>query len=575
MSSPAGAERSSSRLAAFAGLALLVAVGVYLRWHQLIWQILSDDEWHAVRTSVRDSYWQMLTGFSTSAVPLLTILYKTIYDSLGASELTFRLPMLLAGVALIAAFPLVLPAGTLSRRGQAALAGLVAISPLLIYFSRYARPYAISVLLSTLAMFAFYRWWRREPGRWGALFAVCGVLSPAFHLTAVTTMAAPFGWAFYEIWRGRGERRAAEVWKLGLFTGGLIVLLVGPPIVLDFRAIEKRAGANQVDMLTFTESLPLLAGLAGWGAYLVGFAALAGFVLLARRLPRLAALLAFATLATVAGTALSGADSVQVPIVFVRYSLWLAPYFLLLVAFAAAAVLDRLPAAAAWTALALALLALFWAGPWRGTYGRLNNWTSHAIYQYTYSDDSPYSYERRPPHIPELYRQLAKEPPGSLTLAEAPFYTEWHNNPLPYYQEVHRQRVVSGMLGGACDRRAVNFLPEGGAHLALRNTVDVARHSDLLRHGVDIVIFHKNMYQEMPRFRKNVARVPSSNLPPESGLARCLPRYRRVLGKPFYEDDALVAFDFRRMAGRVIDEQLFFADGFESGDLSGWSRVAQ
>lgn len=569
------ASPRAKRLAAGALLAFFLAVGFALRWHQLLWQILSDDEWHAVRTAVRESYWQMATGLSTSAVPLFSMIYKALHDHLGASELTFRLPMLLAGLALIAVFPLVLPAGTLSRRGQAALAGLLAISPLLIYFSRYARPYALSVLLSTAALFAFYRWWRREPGRWGTLFVVCGVLSPAFHLTAVTTMAAPFAWAFYELWRGRGERTALEVWKLGLLTGGLIVLTLAPPVLLDFGAIERRAGASRVDYLTFRESLPLLAGLDGPGALLAGLAALAGFVLFLRRQPRLAAMLAFTTLVTVAGTVLSGADSVQVPIVFVRYSLWLAPYFLLLVAYTMAAALDRLPAAAAWPALGLALGLLFWAGPWPGTYGRINNWTSHAIYQYTYRDASPFSYERRPPHVPELYRQLAAEPPGSLTIAEAPFYFEWHNNPLPYYQEVHRQRVVAGMLGGACDRRAINFLPPEGVHLELRNTVDVSRRHDLEQHGVDIVIFHKNMYQEFPRIWKNLARVPPTNLPPETGLVRCLPRYRKVLGKPFYEDDTLVAFDFRKIAGQPFEEKLFFSDGFESGGLGAWSRVAQ
>lgn len=565
-------DRRSRRVAG-AAIAAIFAVGFFLRWHQLTIQILSDDEWHAVRTAVRDSYWQMVTGFSTSAVPLLSMLYKFVHDHFGASELSFRMPMLLAGLALIPLFPLVVPAELLSARGRAALAGLVAISPLLIYFSRYARPYALSVLFSTIALFAFYRWWKAEPGRWDLLFIVAGLLSPAFHLTAVSTVAAPFAWAFWQAWRGKGVRTWREIWWLGFKSGALIILVCGPPVVLDYAAIDRRAGASRVNFQTFRESLPLLAGLDGWVSWLVGAAAVAGFVLLARKAGPLASLLFFASLATVAVTAVSGADSVQVPIVFVRYSLWLAAYFLLLLAFALAALLDRLPAWAAWPALGAALGLLFVGGPWPSVYGRVNSWTSHAIYEYTYRDDSPFSYERRPPHVPELYRELAKEKPGSLVIAEAPFYIEWHNNPLAYYQEVHHQRVVAGLLGSACDRKAVNFLPEGGHFLELRNAVDVSRQRDVKEHGVDLVIFHKNTLHEMPRYWRNAARVPSSNLPAETGLARCLPKYRRVLGKPFYEDDAIVAFDFRLVRDVQLEEELFFQDGFESGDTRAWSRV--
>jgi hypothetical protein len=556
-------------------LLAILALGFYLRWHQLTIQILSDDEWHAVRTAVRDTYRQMATGFSISAVPLLSMLYKAIHDNFGASELSFRMPMLLSGLALILVFPWVLPPGTLSRRGLAALAALVAISPLLIYFSRYARPYAPSVLLSTAGVFAFYRWYCREPGRWGALYVFCVVLGPAFHLTSITTLAAPFAWAFYQRWRGRGERTYSELWRLGFLSGGLFLLAVGPPILLDFRAIEQRAGASRVVFGTFSESLPLLAGVAGWALWPVVAAAVLGFVLLARRAPQLASFLGFATVVTLFASAVSGADSVQVPIVFVRYSLWLAPFFLLMVAVALGALADRLPAPAAWPALAAALGLLFVAGPWLPAYGRVNSWTSHAIYQYAYSEDSPYSYERRPPYVPPLYRQLAKEPPGSLTIAEAPFYYEWHNNIFVYYQEIHQQRVVSGMLGVACDRSAINTLPSAGAKLELRNTVDVSHRRDLVKHGVDLVIFHKNAFQEMPRVFRNQARVPTTNLAPQTSVERCLPRYRKVLGKPFYEDEYLVAYDFRQAPPEVVDELLFFKDSFESGDLSAWSKVVQ
>ena len=555
---------------AFAGI---LAVGFYLRWHQLVDQILSDDEWHAVRTAVRETYLEMFTSFSSSAVPLFSMLYKALADNVGGSELVFRLPLLLAGVALIFVFPWVLPTGVLQQRGRVALAGLVAISPLLIYFSRYARPYAISVLFTTVGLFAFYRWWRREPGPWGTLVVVCGVFGPAFHLTTLTTAAAPFAWAFYEIWRGRAERSARELWRLGLFTGLLVILAVGPPLVFDYGAIDERAGDNRVEWLTFRESLPLLAGVDGLPSLVVLLAALFGFFLLCRRQPRLAGLLTWASLLTALGTALSDANSVQVPIVFLRYSLWLAPFFLLLVALAVEALLERLPATLGYPALALLLVGLFYFGPWMKAYGRINSWPHHAIFQYTYRDESPFSYTRRPPHIPELYHQLGKEPAGSLRLAEGPYYAEWHNNPLTYYQEIHQQRVLAGMLGHSCDRAAINQVPAGTARLRLRNVVDLSRRQDLEDHNIDIVILHKNTFRELPRFLRNVTRVPSSNLPPENNLEVCLAIYRRSLGQPFYEDDTLIAYNVRNLPPVDPNPHPIFQDGFESGTTNAWSSV--
>lgn len=569
----AGGPPAGQRAGYFCALVGIVAVGFYLRWHQLLDQILADDEWHAVRTAVRETYLEMFTSFSSSAVPLFSMIYKALADTIGGSELVFRLPPLLAGLALIVVFPWVLPAGILQSRGRVALAGLVAISPLLIYFSRYARPYAISVLFTTVGLFAFYRWWRREPGRWGTLVVVGGVLGPAFHLTTLTTAAAPFAWGFYEIWRGRAERSARELWRLGLLTGLLVILAVGPPLVFDFGAIDERAGDNRVEWLTFRESVPLLAGVDGLPSLVVLLGAVVGFGLLWRRQPRLAGLLTWASLLTALGTALSNANSVQVPIVFLRYSLWLAPFFLLLVALAIDALLERLPAPLSYPVLAFLLAGLFYLGPWIKAYGRINSWPHHAIFQYTYRDDSPFSYARRPPHIPDLYHQLGKEPAGSLRLAEGPFYAAWHNNPLTYYQEIHRQRVLAGMLGHSCDRAAINQVPAGTARLRLRNVVDLSRRKDLEAHDIDIVILHKNTFRELPRFLRNVTRVPTSDLPPENNLELCLALYRRSFGQPFYEDDTLIAYDVRNLPPVDPNPQPIFGDGFESGTTEAWSLV--
>ena len=124
LASPSPDRPAAGPRAGYLGaLAGILAVGFYLRWHQLLDQILADDEWHAVRTAVRETYLEMFTSFSSSAVPLFSMLYKALADNVGGSELVFRLPLLLAGLALIVVFPWVLPAGILQSRGRVALAG--------------------------------------------------------------------------------------------------------------------------------------------------------------------------------------------------------------------------------------------------------------------------------------------------------------------------------------------------------------------------------------------------------------------------------------------------------------------
>src|SRR5258708_7950513 len=147
-----------SRWLWFVSLALAIGAGVWLRLDQLASQLLLDDEWHAVYRVVHDApgaVW-LDFGHSDSSIPL-TLLYLLEANVTGLSELGMRLPMLGAGLATLVLFPWY-AARRVGHAEAVLFAAFLAISPLLYFFSRTARPYALTLLLVWVAHVAFRRY---------------------------------------------------------------------------------------------------------------------------------------------------------------------------------------------------------------------------------------------------------------------------------------------------------------------------------------------------------------------------------------------------------------------------------
>src|SRR5207244_13197764 len=137
-----------ARIGWIALLTLAIAIGAALRWYQLSTQILLDDEWHAIHKLLRSDVRDILTHFGVAdySIPL-TIYYRFLYSHGGLSEWRMHLPMLVSGIALLFVAPWLLedrfslPVRTLST-------ALLAVSPLLVYHSKIARPYALTSILT-------------------------------------------------------------------------------------------------------------------------------------------------------------------------------------------------------------------------------------------------------------------------------------------------------------------------------------------------------------------------------------------------------------------------------------------
>jgi hypothetical protein len=284
--------------------------------------------------------------------------------------------------------------------------------------------------------------------------------------------------------RHDGRRAPGEVVAIGATVAGGLAALLSVPLIVDAQALAQKTGMNRVRWATLRGAAHLFAGTSQpWlGAAMIALV-VCGWAFLARRQQWLALYVAVLAAGQIVVVAVMRPYAIETPIVLARYSLPLLP-FLLLGAATGIAALDA--ALARWlpiyptglfAATVVGLLLVF--GPLPTIYRYPNNWTNHALFQYEYDPASPYSCAPlvRPHRMSPFYAQLAALPRGVLLIVEAPWYYAWSENPYPFYQAVHRQRMAVGLVAPR-----TRFVREGELPLAsgvrLRNAIhvrDVAR----------------------------------------------------------------------------------------------------
>ena len=207
---------------------LVLAFGVGLRLWQIHLQIPVDDEWHALHRLMQAGYAEIFLSFGHAdhTIPL-TLLFRGLADSVGLHEWQMRLLPMLFGLAALVLLPRLLRPW-LQPREMLCLAALVAISPLLIHFSRFVRPYALVLVLGFAAMMLLWQWWYHG-GRARALgFFACAVLAAWLHpLTTLYTGTALTWFAVAGLLRWRRGESAGAFWRV-VALGGLTTAAVAP-----------------------------------------------------------------------------------------------------------------------------------------------------------------------------------------------------------------------------------------------------------------------------------------------------------------------------------------------------------
>jgi uncharacterized membrane protein len=206
-------EAVRTRSRAFWVVAGLTVLAAGLRFATLGLQSYHHDEIVTASRVLRADLWHAMhaVGFSESAPPLYYLLAWPWTQLTGTGEFGLRSLSALAGVATVPVAYLI-GAELRSRRAGLVAAALVAVNPMLIWYSQEARAYALLSLLTAVATLYFLRsldrGGRRNLTAWGAASA----LALATHYFALFPLALEGLWLL--------RRRAREAWA-----GVRIVLL--------------------------------------------------------------------------------------------------------------------------------------------------------------------------------------------------------------------------------------------------------------------------------------------------------------------------------------------------------------
>ena len=203
-------EAVRARSRAFWVVAGLTALAAALRFATLGVQSYHHDEIVTASRVLRDGFWHAMdaVGFSESAPPLYYALAWVWTQLTGTGEVGLRSFSALVGVATVPVAYL-LGAELRRRRAGIAAAALVAVNPMLLWYSQEARGYALFSLLTAIAALYFVR--ALDRGRRADLigWGVASALALATHYFAIFPLALEAVWLLRR--RGRAAARGLSI----------------------------------------------------------------------------------------------------------------------------------------------------------------------------------------------------------------------------------------------------------------------------------------------------------------------------------------------------------------------------
>lgn len=473
-------QRKSKQAFSFKGdesqvffLFLVLSIGILLRcWH---WssQLLLDDEWHALNFVLTRSFTDVLQqqGMGANSIPI-NIWTWIVLHTTGCSEALLKLPSLIASILALFLIPWLVKR-LWGNHVSTVTAALLAVSPVVIFYGRIARPYAPTMLFAVVSLLLTVAWLRDGRRQDILVSAACGALAVWFHLYAAIPVCAPVLVASYSCLTGQSggatTRSAFHHLKIrdlaaayGVF-GVIVVLLVVIPNILN----PWWTDVQGVDHATFDTAKTVMTLLAGSRSLMLGAVItsliVAGLILMVResRIVGFAFLLPFLIFMGVASTTTQ--DGSHAGIQIARYGISFFPLSFIAVAFALAKIWDmvrkRLAPSIARFALPVAGMVVWLpflaTNPLWQIYTTPNNFTNHSCYQYRYDPiqwkiasperDLMRGYSVPYDEIPPVYFD-AKLLAGARGLIETPMLIGDHFNVFYYYQHFHRLPVVTGFF---------------------------------------------------------------------------------------------------------------------------------
>jgi hypothetical protein len=538
MSSQSQAAEARADRVWLAAIVACGALGVALRVFELGAQVLGDDEiFELAAVLVPDAP----IGWAYASAPQLA-LHRLTAATVGLSELSFRLPSLLPGIALLVVFPW-LVWRRFGREAAGIVAGLLAISPLLVFYSRFTRPYMLPILLVCVGVLAYGRWLDRGDVRAAVVHVACGGVAAWFHwLAAPAALSAPFVGALLV----RPRRRALPSLGIGLVAMASLALLLGDSLPSIWGIASEKARSGWIHLGTLDGAARLLAGVGHGGlaaAFWIGAVVGVGCGLRQRR--DLTLLMLASVGAQTFAVTIAAPFMVDRPPVFSRYLTFALPFLLLFLALAIAELRRVRLFHRSWPAPAagglLLGIALYLGGPFPTAYYVPNNFTNHSDFQFAWAEERTDGAQlsRRfrltdfyATTLPDFYQRLRDEP-GDFEIVEAPSSYNWLLTPYHAYQRWHRKPVRLGVIQARVSNSEPIVLPLDDRRLRLDRYVDLRDPGRLRDSGVRYVVLHKDLGAE------------TGGLLATHEMSAVIELHRRTFGAPFFEDPQIVVFSTR------------------------------
>jgi hypothetical protein len=530
-----------------------------LRLDQFIEQVLIEDEWHAVHRLLSFSAAETFRtfGHSDHCIPL-TLLYDWIaHHGGGLSETLMRAPMMAAGILLLCLFPWYI-ARRLGWPTALLFALFLAISPLLISYSRMARPFALTVFLGWLAHAAFLRFWAATTARQAVLFGTGYVTSAALavwlHLIIAPFVAAPFLWGLWQLFRS-SDKDQRKTWflrgtALAASFAAALVALIALPLISDLAALSSKSGTDLPNWETLKGASYFWTGATQTWAVVACVALMIPGIFSVCRLPIVrTGLLGIAL--TLIGILLLRPSWVFVSVTFTRYLLPLLPLLLLFLAAGCLQIglllqkIFPLLRGKEWMVAAIPLTAMVLASPLHQTLRTPNSNSLDYFHVLDYRPwFLPHQMRDHKMRASSFWEQRAALPAASERIALAPFSFESDKWPATPLEALTKQRIIPAYLNGFCNHdRSGELLDLNDKRFRFRNAVFLTDAQMLRNHRIDWIVWQKTFPDPVWLEVTHGKKVPWES----TDLPACEAKWRETFGTPDYEDDFLIAYQVKNL----------------------------
>ena len=409
---------------------------------------------------------------------------------------------------------------------------------MLVIYSHFARPYAITLFLSYVGLYAFYRYLDApdQKMRWDALYVVCASLGIWLHLVTAPFLLAPF---LLEGCRWLLTKRAGRpgvLLSLALPVVVLVTALVAPALINAFRGLVSKTGNAEIGLETIQGAWFMWLGTPSLACVVI----LLAFTLIGMRSllasDRIAQSAALGLVLTLLLIFLTSPNWVNHSLTFGRYLLPAIPFLLL----ASACGMARLAGGQgisrgiAYT-LGVLLTALYLAhSPVWALIARPNSHINHAQFQFDFRPSHNVSAQilAQNLEVSPFWDRLSDEPADSLRIAVAPFYYPSFFWDGPRREQHSRQRIIPALRNGFCTNNKQGEVPIN-ERFRFRNVFHLAELDSISADRPDWVVY------TLP-FKAEIESEEGAEITAEA--ERCIAELRNALGNPEFEDDSLLAF---------------------------------